>query len=171
LGYEQLYNQIRLDEPWDSEHNKQFHIVGIQQIIDQIQYNESRLIDHNNSLMFIYHCPNNPQWGCSYSAIAGGYFIPAKEAGSVVGMKFESTPDAPNRTKVLVEVEESFNWMDPTADVTLEEFVRRERVGTCSRDPLVWMRGIGLDGTVGSPLADATQDWLREIATPSSTGD
>ncbi len=25
LGHESLYNQIRLDEPWDSQHNRQFH--------------------------------------------------------------------------------------------------------------------------------------------------
>ena len=135
-----LYEQIRLDEPWDSEHNRQFH----------------------SHMPIIYQCPKHLRVGCYYSAIAGGSSFPATEVGSVIGLCFEDV----SRTMILVEVTEPFNWMDPTADVTLEEFVKRERVGTCSRQ--FWMRAAYSDGSIGSPLDDASQEFLRKTATPNS---
>ena len=43
------YKQIRLNEPWDSEHNKQFH----------------------SKMPHIYQCPSNPKKGCCYSFVYG----------------------------------------------------------------------------------------------------
>jgi len=106
-----LYEQIRLDEPWDSDHNKQFH--------DQMPY--------------IYKCPSSPgdrRKGCTYSAIAGWSFVPAKEAGSVLGLNFWDFTDGLSNTLALVEVKEPFNWMDPTADVSLDDVALGNRVGS-----------------------------------------
>ena len=47
LDQQDLYNQIRLDEPWDSEYNKQFH----------------------DRMFYYYQCHSSPQKGCSFSVI------------------------------------------------------------------------------------------------------
>lgn len=97
----ELHRQIRLNEPWDSPHNRQFH--------DQIPS--------------IYQCPNNPG-GCCYSGIAGEGFVPAKEANTRTGAPLTSIKDGTNNTLAVIEVEEPFCWMDPTADITLDELAR-----------------------------------------------
>jgi len=108
VAQQSLYQQIRLDEPWDSEHNSQFH----------------------DQMSFIFKCPSNPHSGCCYSAIAGGIFSPAKEPGSITGLKFSDIRNGVSNTLAIVEVKEPFCWMDPTADVTLEEFTSGIKVGS-----------------------------------------
>jgi hypothetical protein len=111
IEQEALYNQIRLDEPWDSEHNRQFH--------DQMPMK--------------YKCPSNPGsplGKCCYSAIAGGIFNPATKAGSVTGMKLEDITDGLSNTIAIIEVKEAFCWMDPTADVSLDKLVQTIRKGS-----------------------------------------
>ncbi|GHT14216.1 hypothetical protein FACS1894170_11020 [Planctomycetales bacterium] len=56
IEHSDLYEKIHLDEPWDSEYNKQFH--------DQV--------------ISVYRCPSRPltPGTCTYSAIAGGGLIP-----------------------------------------------------------------------------------------------
>ena len=108
-----LYNQIRLDEPWDSPHNSQFHQV----------------------LISTYVCPDNPnvagRLNCTYSAISGDVagrnavaFIPATEPGRLVGNSFAAIRDGLSNTVDIVEVRQPFNWMDPTADMDLETFAK-----------------------------------------------
>jgi prepilin-type processing-associated H-X9-DG protein len=101
-----LYQQIRLDEPWDSEHNKQFH----------------------NVVLHAYSCPSNPNGktagsSCCYSAIAGEGLIPAKKAGDKTSGDFSRIADGTSNTLAVVEVKQPFCWMDPTADVTLDELL------------------------------------------------
>jgi hypothetical protein len=100
-----LYQKIRLDEPWDSEYNKQFH----------------------NVVVPLYACPANKTEGtknCHYSVIAGGVFTRAKKAGDVTGSNMGGISDGISNTLAVVEVKEAFCWMNPLADVTLEEFVK-----------------------------------------------
>lgn len=94
-----LYSEIRLDEPWDSEYNRQFH--------DRMPPN--------------YQCPSNPEKGCCYSGIAGEIFVPAKTANSKGDLTFGSITDGTSNTIAIVEVKEPFCWMNPTADITLDE--------------------------------------------------
>ena len=98
-----LYSQIRLNEPWDSEYNKQFHNVNIP----------------------VYRCPSNPniadRANCNFAAIAGEGFVPAKKAGSMGDYTMERLADGTSDTIAIVEVKQPFCWMDPTADVTLDE--------------------------------------------------
>jgi prepilin-type processing-associated H-X9-DG protein len=99
----ELYNKIRLDEPWDSEYNKQFY----------------------NAVIDAYRCPSHSftkkNRSCCYSAIAGEVMIPAKEAGKKTGMWMSGLSDGTSKTLAVVEVKEPFCWMDPTADITLDE--------------------------------------------------
>jgi hypothetical protein len=101
-----LYEKIRLNEPWDSEYNKQFHTA----IIDT------------------YRCPScaeSQQSGlCNYSAIAGQVLSPAKKANEMKGNGFATITDGTSNTFAVVEVKKPFCWMDPTADITLDELVK-----------------------------------------------
>jgi prepilin-type processing-associated H-X9-DG protein len=134
-----------LDEPWDSEHNQQFH----------------------NLPMPTYKCPSSPGGylggGCYYSAIAGGAFNPATEAGSVVGMQFEEITDGTYNTLAIVEVKEPFCWMDPTADVTLEEFAERIKVGSNHSGGF---NAAMLDSSVRFITTNVPSETLRALATP-----
>jgi len=101
----ELYDQIRLDEPWDSAHNKQFHNVVVPQ----------------------YSCPENPLCkpgaACTYSVIAGEACRPAVEENRPRDT-FSRIVDGMGNTFAIVEVKQPFCWMDPTADVTLDELVK-----------------------------------------------
>jgi len=106
-----LYEQIRLDEPWDSAHNKQFH----------------------DKMPVVYQCPENPGKGCCYSVIAGQGFAPSREASRWTGMNLSGISDGTSNTLAIIEVKQPFCWMDPTADVTLDELekgINKGRVGS-----------------------------------------
>ena len=96
-----LYEAIRKDEPWDSEHNKQFH----------------------DKMPSCYQCPDNPGKGCCYAVIAGEAFVPAK-AEENTGRSFAAIADGLSNTLAIVEVKQPFCWMDPAADVSLDELVK-----------------------------------------------
>jgi prepilin-type processing-associated H-X9-DG protein len=105
-----LYKAIRLDEPWNSEHNKQFHNVVIPG----------------------FQCPNNPNVNgtanCNYSGIAGEVFKPPKEPfpsrkGSV-SLDHIMAGDGTSATIAVVETKEAFCWMNPTADMTLDDLAK-----------------------------------------------
>jgi len=148
LEQQDLYNQIRLDEPWDSEYNKQFH----------------------DRMSCYYQCPSSPQKGCSFSVIAGGSFVPATEAGSIVGMKFEDITDGTSNTLALIKVKEPFCWMDPTADITLEELGQGKRIGSYHKywRGRIYLHTGYLDGSVRTMLLeDVIPEFLKSAATPN----
>lgn len=97
-----LYQAIRLDEPWDSEYNSQFH----------------------DQMPAVFGCPSglNPK-ECVYAVLANEVLVPAKDAASRQGPTFSKIADGTSNTVAVVEVCEPFCWMDPTADITLEDFV------------------------------------------------
>ncbi|GHT45944.1 hypothetical protein FACS189454_06280 [Planctomycetales bacterium] len=101
-----LYKKIRLDEPWDSEYNKQFH----------------------NAAPKVYLCPScgdaSKNGLCNYSVIAGQTFVPAKKAGEVKGNGFRHIEDGTSNAIAVVELKKPFCWMDPTADITLDELAK-----------------------------------------------
>ncbi|MDR0327341.1 MAG: DUF1559 domain-containing protein [Planctomycetaceae bacterium] len=101
IEQKELYDKIRLDEPWDSTHNKQFH----------------------DQMPDFYHCPSNSGKGCCYSVIAGEAFVPAKDAHQKKGKSSKEILGGVDYTLAIVEVKNPFNWMDPTADITLDELV------------------------------------------------
>jgi hypothetical protein len=136
-----LYDQIKLDEPWDSEHNKKFHKIAPR----------------------FYRCPNS-QAGldkCHYSTIAGEVMKPKKK------QSFADVKDGLSNTVCVVEVKEPFCWMDPTADVTLEEFAK----GINAKDGRVGSKhmnvtAIGLlDGSVRFLPKDTKPKVLRALGT------
>jgi hypothetical protein len=144
-----LYEQIRLDEPWDSEHNSQFH----KQVIN------------------IYQCSDNknskPGADCCYAVIAGEAFIPAKGAGEIIGNSIANITDGISNTIGIVEVKEPFCWMDPTKDVSLEELqkginTQEGRVG--SSHPGIINVGM-LDGSARVISNQVPQETLKALGT------
>ena len=99
----ELYKQIRLDEPWDSEWNSQFH----------------------SKTPALFRRPGSDDKGCVYSCVAAerAALQPAKEAGVKVGVRIAAITDGVSNTVLFVERKEPVCWMDPNADLTLDEFL------------------------------------------------
>ena len=100
--YDEMIQAGALTKPWDHEDMKPFH----------------------NRMPAIFGCPDNPGAGCTYSAIAGEGFIPAPAANRFGGHSFAALTNGTSNTLAIVEVKQPFNWMDPTADVTLDELAK-----------------------------------------------
>ncbi len=97
LGQDELYAKLRLDEPWDSPHNSQFHTTQLD----------------------IYQCPsaNLPPGLTSYSVVVGE----KTPFGPGQGRALSNFGD---RLLLVYERKQSVMWMDPTSDLTSEEAVR-----------------------------------------------
>ena len=90
LDEEELYNSIRLDEPWDSEHNREAHA----------------------KMPTLYRCPSSRSASnatTTYSLIVGPNTYPAGP-GTI---KPEDVTDTPNVTIMLVERKNPICWMKP----------------------------------------------------------
>lgn len=97
-----IYEKIRLDEPWDSEYNCQFH----------------------SEAPSIYQCPSANaahektvpvQGGCFYSVIDG-------EEAAFFGSQTKSMPPTTSLQNIIFIVERRIpvNWMDPSREITFE---------------------------------------------------
>ncbi|MDR1483825.1 MAG: DUF1559 domain-containing protein [Planctomycetaceae bacterium] len=99
LDKQDLYDKIKLDEAWDSEHNKQFHNA----IIPAYRTKNSATDQNDNKT-------------CNFVTIIGSP-MKAKD-----GTSLSDIPDGTSNTAATVELKESFCWMDPTKNITVEEF-------------------------------------------------
>ncbi|MGL4942981.1 MAG: DUF1559 domain-containing protein [Thermoguttaceae bacterium] len=93
LGQNDLYQEICLDEPWDSEHNKQFH----------------------KRMRQDFRCPRAPFTTSSsvYKLVFG--------AGTAAGLSLSSFKRSPSEVVLLVESWSPVPWMSP-ADFSLDDF-------------------------------------------------
>jgi len=101
LEQAKLYEQIRRDEPWDSEWNRQFH----------------------NQCPEIFQCPTMSDEEkaaglTSYSLVVGTrcYPKPSKRPYDI-----RQITDGTSNTICIVERKTPVNWMDPTAELTQEQ--------------------------------------------------
>ena len=94
-----LYRQIHLDEPWDSEYNKQFH----------------------SQMVSAYSCPSNSGsmvGGTDYSVVVGEE-TPFHATGN--SPKLSYIQDGTSNTICLVERKTPICWMEPTQEITFEQ--------------------------------------------------
>jgi hypothetical protein len=104
-----LYKKIRLDEPWDSEYNKQFH--------SQMP-REFRCPSNRQAFTFIgefagFNKTFRFSDGCCYSLVVGNETV---FNGSTTA-KFEGIKDGTSNTVLLVERITPVNWMEPNNDI------------------------------------------------------
>ena len=94
-----LYEKIKLDEPWDSEHNKQFHNVNIP----------------------IYQCPGRKDLepGMTTYSVVVGKETPFGTDGK--GLPFSALMDGTSNTIMFVERATPVCWMCPDQEITFEE--------------------------------------------------
>ncbi|QDS91454.1 hypothetical protein FF011L_01840 [Roseimaritima multifibrata] len=90
LGEQELWGKLRIDEPWDSEHNRQFHDLNV----------------------FRYQCPSAElQPGqTNYSVVVGENTAFQQGVG-------KSLDDFGMHLILVVEREQSVCWMDPTSEL------------------------------------------------------
>ncbi len=95
LGQEALHKKIRLDEPWDSAHNRQFH----------------------GEDLAVYRCPSDPVAGpgqTTYSVVVGPDV--AFQAGQ--GKRLADFGPHSDDLILLVERMDPVGWMAPTQEIT-----------------------------------------------------
>ncbi len=122
-----LYEQIRLDEPWDSPHNAQFHDFAPP----------------------VYRCPSmiGASGETRYSIILGGPLTPGEPTdvgeladnmfhkGAMTAGDFGDITNGLSNTICLVERKTPVCWMDPTQEMTAEQFVTGLSSGTNDPHP------------------------------------
>ena len=122
-----LYDQIRLNEPWDSEWNSQFAEENIP----------------------FYRCPSSdtgtPPWGdCYYSVVVGeGTCYPGDKTVTLGDIS-----DGTSNTVLVVERTTPINWMVPDEEITLEAALE-------GIDPIDWNEKIGSTHPLGANIAFA----------------
>jgi len=109
-----LYEQIRLGEPWDSEHNRQFH----EQVPNMFRCPSSPREASQCSTCL--HIPVRVVGGTTYSIVYGAETPftgsqPTKKEGIAGGL---------SDTIFLVERRTPVNWMNPSQEITFETAVR-----------------------------------------------
>jgi prepilin-type processing-associated H-X9-DG protein len=101
LEYGRLYDQIRLDEPWDSDYNKQFH----------------------DKMPPFYSCPS-AEPGAREKGLTNYSVVVGEKCWSDqpnVGRPFGAMTDGTSNTISIVERKTPVCWMDPTQEITFEK--------------------------------------------------
>ena len=92
LEQNELYKQIRLDEPWDSEHNKQFH----------------------DKMPWVFKCSTNtlgnPQRDTVYCMVVGKDMIGVPDGK---GIRVVQITDGTSNTMLIAERKTPVCWMEP----------------------------------------------------------
>ena len=121
-----LYDKIRLDEPWDSEYNRQFH--GIQISTFQCPTRRKTLSVGNIRNVFVKKRELLRTANCDYSVVIGKET--AFPGSQMVTLK--DMTDGTGHTILIVERMTPVNWMDPNNEVRFEaarEGVNRHLLG------------------------------------------
>ena len=144
-----LYEQIRLDEPWDSEHNRQFHAVNMQ------EFRCPSAVDPRRESV-----PVPAPTGCYYSLVTG-----PETAFDGPKSKSESAGTNLSNTIFLVERRTPVNWMNPLGEMTFEtacQGINVDAMGISSYHPGGANVGMA-DGAVRFLSDTIDKDELREM--------
>ena len=142
----ELFKKIRLDEPWDSEWNSQFHkisIPGFQSPLQKLKPGEATIavVVGDETAFPAPKKPNNP-----------------------VGIRVHQIRDGMSNTIMFVECL-PVCWMDPNGDVPYEEAVKgidKSDRGIRSFDGKNFIVGV-CDGSVQMFLSEKVQDALDKL--------
>jgi prepilin-type processing-associated H-X9-DG protein len=118
-----LYNQIRLDEPWDSEHNRQFHSEAPR--IFQCPSGNSRSSPRESVPVPV---PSGSYYSIVYGAETPFYGSQPKTIGEITG--------GLSNTIFLVERRIPVNWMDPSREITFAMTVNETAIKSINVDAM-----------------------------------
>jgi type II secretory pathway pseudopilin PulG len=140
LEQQGLYEAIRLDEPWDSDYNKQFH----------------------DRTPFAFRCPSDPNampGMTSYSVVVGteSYPVDAEDSRSL-----SHIGDGLSNTVFLVERKRPVCWMDPMQEIPFET--------ACMGVNVSAFDGLGSNHTAGMNvcLFDGSVTFVSETVAPQT---
>ncbi len=143
-----MYTQIRLDEPWDSEHNRQFHAKTPP----------------------IFRCPSgNPSEAVQVPTPAGCYYsvVDGPEAAFFGSQPRAMKEGEASQSIFVVERRTPVNWMDPSREISFETAVKGinvDAMGISSYHP--GCAGVALgDGSVRFLSNTISNEILREMLT------
>lgn len=103
-----LYDKIRLNEPWNSEHNRQFHNERI--LVFQCQERVYSRMLHR------VHPDLKSDENCFYSVVVGEETVfPEMKTVSL-----DDITDGPDKTVLLVERMTPVCWMDPNHEISFD---------------------------------------------------
>lgn len=114
MGEEALYKKIRLDEPWDSDYNRQFHRQSF-----SASWNPFLCPEIPFQSGYRKRNPPDTNGWCSYSAVIG----PETPFPGAESVSFDDFSRGTSNTVLIVETAEPFCWMNPEADMTFGEAV------------------------------------------------
>jgi hypothetical protein len=141
LEHDELYKKIKLDEPWDSEYNKQFHNANIP--VYSCSYLKNKPVDKK----------------CTFVVVEGQPLTPNRKTG--IG---DDISDGTSNTIAIIEVTEPFCWMDPKANITLKDIEK----GIGQKDSVIGSKtATGVNG-VNTVFWDAAAKFLPKD-TPINT--
>ena len=141
----ELYNKIRLDEPWDSEYNRQFH--GAQISTFQCPTRRKTTSAWSIRNVFVKNRDLLSKANCDYSIVVGDGTI---FSGSQ-SITFKDITDGTSNTILIVERMTPVNWMDPNNEVRFE----------AARDGINRnLHGIGSEHWRGNVWSNAGGAWV-----------
>ena len=130
LGHQELYDKVKLDEPWDGEHNKQFHETDVP------FYQCPSLVEYSKKEM----TPLGP--GETNYVVITGNEMPFDTTGK--GKKMSDIPRNGNKTILVTEQTITACWMDPGFDISLEDAkVGLELLTQHSAEKRIWSHHAG----------------------------
>jgi len=152
-----LYDQIRLDEPWDSEYNRQFH----------------------DTLISVFRCPSGSSLellkrakpdlktdgNCCYSVVIG----PETAFSGSEAVSCDDITDGTSNTILVVERLMPVCWMDPNNEIGFDtacEGINHNVYGIGSAHAHV-ANVLMADGSVQSLLDSTEPEFLRALLTKS----
>ena len=152
----ELYEQIRLDEPWNSEYNRRFHA----------------------NAPSVFQCPSSHHVGrcptClrGHDSVEGGafYSVVCGAETAFTGSqptKLEDMTGGTSNTIVVVERRTPVNWMDPSREIPFETAIKGinvDAMGISSYHSCVVLAAFG-DGRVQSISDSVDNETLRALLT------
>ena len=149
LEKNELYTKIRLDEPWDSEHNRQFHETAI----SVFRCSSENIFKTLKAKFPLLRASGN----CYYSVVTGEKTaFPGDKA-----LPLSALSDGTSNTILVVERMVPVCWMDPMHEIPFETAklgVNRELMGM----------GSGHTGGCNVGLADGSVHYLSETIKPET---
>jgi hypothetical protein len=144
-----LYEDLHLDEPWNSPHNQKLTKMGIS----------------------VFHCPaRKPYWHNQHNHIGYvGVVGPDTAWSGAVGRPLSEFTDGPENTILLFEVAAlDIPWAAPptlTLDQAIDLFTKGDSHGPSSRHDPPNISVLYADGSIGSLPGDIPPETLRALLT------